>query len=127
MPLGAATAIAAMFPKVVKPVEGESLVIQYSVKLEKAHNCGGMCARLACLAAPLRSQRRSGCISSRRYIKLLKDDPDLADGLDEFDGDTEYTIMFGPDKCGGTDKVRAHAATWRAAQESRRSLLRCLS
>ena len=125
--LGAATAIAAIFPKVVKPVEGESLVIQYSVKLEKAHNCGGMCARLACLAAPLRSQRRSGCISSRRYIKLLKDDPDLADGLDEFDGDTEYTIMFGPDKCGGTDKVRAHAATWRAAQESRRSLLRCLS
>ena len=116
-----------MFPKVVKPVEGESLVIQYSVKLEKAHNCGGMCARLACLAAPLRSQRRSGCISSRRYIKLLKDDPDLADGLDEFDGDTEYTIMFGPDKCGGTDKVRAHAATWRAAQESRRSLLRRLS
>ena len=63
--LGAATAIAAMFPKVVKPVEGESLVIQYSVKLEKAHNCGGMCARLACLAAPLRSQRRSGCTLSR--------------------------------------------------------------
>jgi hypothetical protein len=31
-----------MFPKVVKPVEGEPLVIQYEVKLETPHNCGGM-------------------------------------------------------------------------------------
>ena len=37
---------------------------------------------------------------------MLRDDPDLIDSLDEFSGDTEYTIMFGPDKCGGTDKVR---------------------
>lgn len=83
LPRPARAAIAAAFPKVVKPVEGEPLVIQYEVKLETPHNCGGM------------------------YIKLLKDDPDLIDSLDEFSGDTEYTIMFGPDKCGGTDKVRA--------------------
>ena len=43
------------------------------------------------------------------YIKLLKDDPELADGIGEFSGDTEYAIMFGPDKCGGTDKVRSLA------------------
>lgn len=71
-----------MFPKVVKPVEGEPLVIQYEVKLETPHNCGGM------------------------YIKLLRDDPKLAAGIGEFSGDNEYTIMFGPDKCGGTDKVK---------------------
>jgi hypothetical protein len=82
-PRSARAAIAAAFPKVVKPVEGEPLVIQYEVKLETQHNCGGM------------------------YIKLLKDDPDLIDSLGEFSGDSEYTIMFGPDKCGGTDKVRA--------------------
>eukprot|EP01048_Picozoa_sp_COSAG05_P006121 COSAG05_NODE_383_length_10498_cov_2.642273_3_plen_304_part_00 len=69
-------AIAASFPT-VKPKEGESLVIQYEIKLEKAHNCGGM------------------------YLKLLKDGGDLS----KFDGSSEYSIMFGPDKCGATDKT----------------------
>ena len=46
----ALAAIAAAFPKVVKPVEGEPLVIQYEVKLETAHNCGGMYVLLSPLA-----------------------------------------------------------------------------
>ena len=69
-------AIAAPFPT-VKPQEGEALVIQYEIKLEKAHNCGGM------------------------YLKLLKDGADL----EKFDGASDYSIMFGPDKCGATDKT----------------------
>jgi len=35
------------------------------------------------------------------YIKLLSDPFNTED----FDGSTPYTIMFGPDKCGGTNKV----------------------
>ena len=37
------------------------------------------------------------------YIKLLQEDSgkDLA----KFDNDARYTIMFGPDRCGSTDKV----------------------
>ncbi len=38
------------------------------------------------------------------YMKLLQEDSgkDLA----KFDNDARYTIMFGPDRCGATDKVR---------------------
>ena len=86
----------------VKPVEGEPLVIQYEVKLETPHNCGGMYVALFLLT---RCYQLTAALCSR-YIKLLKDNPDLIDSLEEFSGDTEYTIMFGPDKCGGTDKVR---------------------
>ena len=37
------------------------------------------------------------------YLKLLQEDSgrDLA----KFDNDARYTIMFGPDRCGATDKV----------------------
>jgi len=59
--------------------DGDSLVLQYELKMEKAHTCGGM------------------------YIKLLADSADL--DLDKFSGDTDYTIMFGPDKCATTNKV----------------------
>jgi hypothetical protein len=36
--------ISASFPKAVTG-DGDALVIQYEIKLEKAHNCGGMCVR----------------------------------------------------------------------------------
>ena len=40
------------------------------------------------------------------YMKLLQEDSgkDLA----KFDNDVRYTIMFGPDRCGSTDKVRPY-------------------
>ena len=71
--------IAAQIPSPVKAEEGADLVIQYEVRLDKSHTCGGM------------------------YLKLLNGG--TAPG--KLDGDTPYTIMFGPDHCGGTNKVRA--------------------
>jgi len=60
--------------------EGKDLIIQYSVKHEQKIDCGGA------------------------YIKLLPG------GFDKktFGGDTDYSIMFGPDIC-GTGTRRTHA------------------
>lgn len=58
---------------------GKTLVAQYEVKLGQTLNCGGA------------------------YLKLLKSTPEL--GSTEFSNDTPYVIMFGPDRCGSTDKV----------------------
>eukprot|EP01052_Picozoa_sp_SAG31_P006825 SAG31_NODE_318_length_17799_cov_79.857571_14_plen_368_part_00 len=55
------------------------LVVQYEVRLEKPHTCGGL------------------------YVKLLQEDETR--DLSTLNGDSEYAIMFGPDKCGGTNKV----------------------
>ena len=65
-----------------KPIDnkGKSLVVQYEVKMQKLLECGGA------------------------YLKLLTDSPKGIDA-EEFSGDTPYTIMFGPDKCGSTNKV----------------------
>eukprot|EP01033_Poteriospumella_lacustris_P008589 gene8589-6182_t len=66
-----------VFEKPIAFAPGEDLVIQYELKLEEALNCGGA------------------------YIKLLRETTDLA----SMDSQTPYTIMFGPDRCGGTNKV----------------------
>eukprot|EP00727_Mastigamoeba_balamuthi_P001200 m51a1_g11077 putative calnexin precursor (547) ;mRNA; r:565730-567448 len=58
---------------------GRPLVLQYEVKLQNHLTCGGA------------------------YAKLL-----AAEGsprLSELDGATPYTVMFGPDRCGETNKV----------------------
>jgi calreticulin len=58
--------------------DGKTLVVQFSVKHEQNIDCGG------------------------GYVKLM---PHSAD-LEDFHGDTQYNIMFGPDICGpGTKKV----------------------
>eukprot|EP00283_Hemiselmis_rufescens_P022902 CAMPEP_0173439532 /NCGR_PEP_ID=MMETSP1357-20121228/21102_1 /TAXON_ID=77926 /ORGANISM="Hemiselmis rufescens, Strain PCC563" /LENGTH=529 /DNA_ID=CAMNT_0014404915 /DNA_START=13 /DNA_END=1602 /DNA_ORIENTATION=+ len=54
------------------------VVIQYEVKATNGLACDGM------------------------YLKLLQD---VKGGLDKFNNDARYTIMFGPDKCSSTDKV----------------------
>lgn len=56
-------------------------VVQYEVKMDEILTCGGA------------------------YIKLFEES--AAAKLEEFDNNTPYIIMFGPDKCGGTNKVRA--------------------
>jgi len=53
------------------------LVLQYSVKHEQKLDCGGA------------------------YIKLL---PKIED-QEDFNGDTKYNIMFGPDQCGSSKRV----------------------
>jgi calreticulin len=57
--------------------EGKDLVIQYSVKHDQKLDCGGA------------------------YVKILPA------GLDQenFNGDSPYNIMFGPDVCGNTKRV----------------------
>lgn len=57
---------------------GRDLVLQYEIKPEKGMNCGGT------------------------YIKLL--DYPVADES-QFNNETPYQIMFGPDKCGASNKV----------------------
>ncbi|KAL2139981.1 hypothetical protein VTI28DRAFT_4411 [Corynascus sepedonium] len=71
-------AISAKFPKKIDP-KGKPLVVQYEVKLQNGLECGGA------------------------YMKLLRDTKALHQ--DEFSNTTPYVIMFGPDKCGHTNKV----------------------
>ncbi|ORX38009.1 ER-associated protein catabolism-related protein [Kockovaella imperatae] len=74
-------AISTLFPEPLDP-KGKPLVVQYEVKLQKGLECGGA------------------------YIKLLTDEQ--GQGLragEEYTDATPFTIMFGPDKCGATNKV----------------------
>lgn len=77
-------AISAPFAEVVDAkaaaLEGKPLVVQYETKLQNGLTCGGA------------------------YLKLLTESPDGIQAK-EFSDKTPYTIMFGPDKCGGTNKV----------------------
>lgn len=57
----------------------QDFVVQYEVRLEESLECGGA------------------------YIKLLREDSQSS--LEELSNDTPYSIMFGPDKCGSTNKV----------------------
>jgi len=59
--------------------KGTGLVVQYELQLKNGLECGGA------------------------YLKLLTATEELS--LEGFKADTPYTIMFGPDKCGETNKV----------------------
>ena len=71
-------AISAKFPSKIDN-KGKTLVVQYEVKLQKGLECGGA------------------------YMKLLRDNKKLHQ--EEFANTSPYVIMFGPDKCGATNKV----------------------
>eukprot|EP01113_Clastostelium_recurvatum_P043801 TRINITY_DN7304_c0_g1_i1.p1 TRINITY_DN7304_c0_g1~~TRINITY_DN7304_c0_g1_i1.p1 ORF type:complete len:547 (+),score=177.20 TRINITY_DN7304_c0_g1_i1:44-1642(+) len=58
----------------------KDLVVQYEVKLQKGLDCGGA------------------------YVKLLSKKDGKTD-YTQFSSDDEYTIMFGPDRCGTESKV----------------------
>jgi calreticulin len=68
--------ISAQFPGGSFSNEGKDLILQYSVKHEQKIDCGG------------------------GYVKILPS------GLDQtqFNGDSNYNIMFGPDICGSSTK-----------------------
>lgn len=57
----------------------KTLVLQYEVKLQKGLECGGA------------------------YMKLLSENAALHQ--EEFSSESPYQVMFGPDKCGSTNKV----------------------
>ncbi|MCJ1361194.1 hypothetical protein MMC16_000292 [Acarospora aff. strigata] len=71
-------AISAKFDKAIDNKD-KTLVVQYEVKLQNGLECGGA------------------------YMKLLQDNKELH--ADEFSNASPYIIMFGPDKCGATNKV----------------------
>ncbi|KAE8444995.1 hypothetical protein EG329_014001 [Mollisiaceae sp. DMI_Dod_QoI] len=71
-------AISAKFPKKIDN-KGKTLVVQYEVKLQNGLECGGA------------------------YLKLLRDNKALHQ--EEFSNTSPYVVMFGPDKCGSTNKV----------------------
>ncbi|EHY54777.1 hypothetical protein HRR83_004095 [Exophiala dermatitidis] len=71
-------AISAKFPEVIDN-KGKTLVVQYEVKLQNGLECGGA------------------------YMKLLRENKELH--AEEFSNASPYVIMFGPDKCGSTNKV----------------------
>eukprot|EP00941_MAST-03F_sp_MAST-3F-sp1_P006225 g6225.t1 len=60
--------------------EFDEFVVQYEVRLLESHTCGGA------------------------YIKLLENDA-VPDDAADFNSETDYVIMFGPDKCGSNNKV----------------------
>lgn len=64
----------------LKSSNHKELVVQYELKLDDVLNCGGA------------------------YIKLLRTQSTSLD-LSKVNNDSPYTIMFGPDKCGGTSKL----------------------
>ncbi|KAM9967381.1 hypothetical protein ACTFIW_001465 [Dictyostelium discoideum] len=68
-------AVSAKFPSFSN--KGKDLVLQYTVKNEQKVDCGGS------------------------YIKLLPSKLDQS----AFDGESEYSIMFGPDVCGASKRV----------------------
>lgn len=59
--------------------EDKPLIVQYEVRFQNKHECGGA------------------------YLKLLADTPAL--NLKDFTDKTEYSIMFGPDRCGNDNKL----------------------
>ncbi|KAF2132903.1 calnexin-like protein [Dothidotthia symphoricarpi CBS 119687] len=71
-------AISSKFAKAVDNTDN-TLVVQYEVKLQNGLECGGA------------------------YMKLLQNNAGLH--AEEFANSSPYVIMFGPDKCGATNKV----------------------
>ncbi|CED82206.1 Calnexin [Phaffia rhodozyma] len=72
-------AISAPIEGGIKVEEGKPLVVQYETKLQKGLECGGA------------------------YVKLLSLGGEQEGA--EFSDKTPFSIMFGPDKCGATNKV----------------------
>jgi len=73
-------AISSLFDSPYDPEKEGGLVVQYEVKLQNGLECGGA------------------------YMKLLTESPEGIQAQ-ELSDKTPYTIMFGPDRCGATNKV----------------------
>ncbi len=64
--------------KGLENMEGKDFALQYEVKLDDGMTCGGAYVKLPTTGFP---------------------------GMDKFDNSVKYSVMFGPDKCGSTEKV----------------------
>lgn len=90
-------AISAKFPKKIDN-KGKTLVVQYEVKLQSELR------RLSIFASVPLTLLADGLECGGAYMKLLQDNKALH--AEEFSNASPYVIMFGPDKCGATNKVR---------------------
>lgn len=73
--------LSAPFRSTVRPNDAEELVIQYEAAFTEGLSCGGS------------------------YVKILRADQAGSDELTHLSNDTGYSVMFGPDRCGSTNKV----------------------
>jgi calnexin len=95
-------AISAKFPKKIDN-KGKTLVVQYEVKLQSKP-----------LSTKLVSTfywrlMQDSLVCGGAYMKLLQDNKKLH--AEEFSNASPYVIMFGPDKCGTTNKVTCTPST----------------
>jgi len=88
-------AISAKFPKKIDN-KGKTLVAQYEVKLQSKYS------RISTYLSHSNSDI-DGLECGGAYMKLLRDNKALHQ--DEFSNASPYVVMFGPDKCGSTNKV----------------------
>jgi len=72
-------AVSSAFSEAVT-MDNEDLVVQYEIRFHKKLECGGA------------------------YLKLVRNTEDLF-VPEEFNSNTDYVVMFGPDKCGSTNKI----------------------
>lgn len=89
---------------------GQKVVVENGgVKLTTAHQHYGLAAPVSFVADGYMAMQYSveftqGVTCGGAYVKLLEATEDGLD-LTTFDDSTNFVIMFGPDKCGETDKV----------------------
>eukprot|EP00274_Cyanoptyche_gloeocystis_P004188 CAMPEP_0196656726 /NCGR_PEP_ID=MMETSP1086-20130531/19402_1 /TAXON_ID=77921 /ORGANISM="Cyanoptyche gloeocystis , Strain SAG4.97" /LENGTH=432 /DNA_ID=CAMNT_0041989579 /DNA_START=51 /DNA_END=1349 /DNA_ORIENTATION=- len=90
-------AITAEFPNGPWSNDGKDLIVQFSVKHEQKIDCGG------------------------GYLKLLPD------GIDQktFSGDTDYSIMFGPDICGYSTKKTHVIINYKGKNQMTKKDIKC--
>jgi calnexin len=91
-------AISAKFPKAIDN-KGNTLVVQYEVKLQ-----GKPSTPITQTVFQNTNMIVDGLECGGAYMKLLQDNKALH--AEEFSNASPYIIMFGPDKCGATNKVR---------------------
>ena len=94
-------AISAKFDKKIDNTD-KTLVVQYEVKLQSRSISWAVITFYPAIYY-LRT-RPDGLECGGAYMKLLQDNKELH--AEEFSNASPYIIMFGPDKCGATNKVR---------------------
>lgn len=91
-------AISTLFPEPIDPKD-KPLVVQYEVKLQKGLECGGAYIKLLTEA-----EGGEGLRAGEEYTDKVSYCPETT-WCATADHQTPFTIMFGPDKCGTTNKV----------------------
>eukprot|EP00850_Spirogloea_muscicola_P010993 SM000066S20468 [mRNA] locus=s66:567993:571870:+ [translate_table: standard] len=91
-------AIAAVLPEKVDP-KVDTVVLQYDLRLQGGLECGG--AYLKFLMDQARPHSTDCDASGLMLLAYLE----AGWNPSQFSNESPYSIMFGPDKCGGTNKV----------------------